>query len=79
MEATQIRTSIMKVSMKMSLFQWSQLEKYPEWIAIIEAWWGKFKVSTYIINTFNIYIYIYIYIYSCTCHRVTEYCHRMGS
>jgi hypothetical protein len=32
-----------------ALVSLGQLKEHPEWIPVVEAWWRKFKVSTYII------------------------------
>lgn len=41
---------IIKSLMEMSLFQWSQAFKNLEWKPMIDAWFGKLKVSIYINN-----------------------------
>ena len=41
-----IITSMMKMSLEVPFFQWSQLKDHSEWRPVVEAWWGKFKVST---------------------------------
>ena len=43
----------MKSSMKISLFQWTQVSKLPKWNIIIDAWFKTSKVS---INL-NIFFY----------------------
>jgi hypothetical protein len=39
-------TSAFKSSMKILLFQWSQVSKHPEWKPQVDAWFLRFKVST---------------------------------
>jgi len=39
--------------MEMPLFQKSHLRDHQKWMPIVETWWRKFKVNTYIINTFS--------------------------
>ena len=38
-------TSTFKSSMKIPLFQWSQVSRYPEWRPNIDAWFRRFQVG----------------------------------
>jgi hypothetical protein len=46
--AAHMITSAMKLSMDVSLFQWSGVSKNPKWKPMINTWFEKFKVSIYI-------------------------------
>ena len=52
---TSMITSAMILSMKVLLFQWSQVPKNYEWKPIIDAWFGKFKIYK-CLNSFFIII-----------------------
>jgi len=44
-EAARVISSAFKSSMEISLFQWSQISKHPEWMPQINAWFGRFQVG----------------------------------
>ena len=44
-EATQVITSMFKSSMKILLFQWSQVSRHPNWRPYINAWFQRFDIS----------------------------------
>jgi hypothetical protein len=54
-EDTRTITSAMKLSIKISLFQWNQVFKHPEWKHMIDTWFRTFKVSINL-NIFFYYI-----------------------
>jgi hypothetical protein len=53
--------SAMESSMEMSLFQWSQVFKNLEWKPMIDAWFGKFRISIYLNNFCSIMLIQLIY------------------
>jgi hypothetical protein len=46
-EVVRTITSAMKSSMKILLFQWSQVFKHSEWKHMIDAWFRRFNVTTH--------------------------------
>jgi hypothetical protein len=44
-EAARTITSAFKSSMKILLFQWSQVSRHPEWRPNIDAWFRRFQVG----------------------------------
>jgi hypothetical protein len=52
--AIQTITLAMKSSMKVSLFQWSQVSINPEWKAMINSWFRRFKVNINLNNFFYV-------------------------
>ena len=44
-EAARTITLAFKSSMKIPLFQWSQVSRHPEWKPNIDAWFKRFQVG----------------------------------
>jgi hypothetical protein len=44
-EAARVISLAFKSSMQISLFQWSQITKHPEWMPQINAWFDRFEVG----------------------------------
>jgi len=44
-KAARVISSAFKSSMKILLFQWSQVSRHPEWIPQIDAWFDRFEVE----------------------------------
>jgi hypothetical protein len=44
-EVARVISSAFKLSMEISLFQWSQISKHPEWMPQINAWFDRFEVG----------------------------------
>jgi hypothetical protein len=44
-EAARTIISMFKSSMKIPLFQWSQVSRHPEWRPNIDAWFRRFQVG----------------------------------
>jgi hypothetical protein len=44
-EVVQVITSAFKSSMKILLFQWNQVSRYPNWRPYIDAWFRRFEVG----------------------------------
>ena len=73
-EVVQTTTSMIKSSMEVLLFQWGQVFKNPEWKSMIDAWFGRFKVSInlnifYYVNSVSLLILIIFYYF------ITDFIH----
>jgi hypothetical protein len=44
-KAARVITSTFKSSIEISLFQWSQISRHPDWKPYIDAWFRRFEVS----------------------------------
>jgi hypothetical protein len=56
-DATRVITSVFKSSMKILLFQWSQVFRHPDWRPYIDAWFRRFEVSV----NFKFYLFFMLY------------------
>jgi len=61
MKAARVITSMMKASMEVLLFQWSQLEMIQNGCLWLRHGRGEFKVSRCLINSFRKYLCFLIY------------------